>query len=63
LCQKSYRDHAADIGVLVPTETLQSSAEPSTGPLDVWCLVSHGQLFAKRQNFEVQEGAVSEQSE
>jgi endonuclease III len=28
-----------------------------------WCLVYHGQLLAKRQNFEVQEGAISEQSE
>jgi len=25
-----------------------------------WCLVYHGQLLAKRQDFEVQEGAASE---
>ena len=25
-----------------------------------WCLVYHGQLLAKRQDFEVQEGPVSE---
>lgn len=28
-----------------------------------WCLVNHGQLLTKRQNFEVQEGAALEQSE
>jgi hypothetical protein len=28
-----------------------------------WCLVHHGQLLAKRQEFEVKEGAASEQSE
>jgi hypothetical protein len=26
----------------------------------MWCLVYHGQLLAKRQYFEVQEGAASE---
>ena len=25
-----------------------------------WCLVYHGQLLAKRQDFEIQEGAASE---
>ena len=38
----------------------EQSLTPVKSESFAWCLVCHGQLLAKRQDFEVQEGAASE---